>query len=177
MMITVTETGAKTLAEARPMQIDGQFVYVQVGDGTASLNVGGRIVAEKDADEMSCLEAQTWAAEYRTSMNDGEIPLAVAAVRAQSEYLITKAEAAEAHGEGDYKYRSELSGRWVTFHNQDPRHPSRAAKSYRRDAQILAAWTVADESNYGQYVSQGIGDTDGHYAPLGRAAWKATIGA
>lgn len=201
MQITVNETGARTLADARPMKIDGQNVYVVVGGGTASLMVAGRIVAERAATDMSIIEAQAWAVEYRTAMNesatvtvedwdavtvadeaavaeatdpDAVYALAVSQVRAQADELLSKAEVAEAHGDGVYKVRTS-DGKVRRFPAHDPRHPMNAAKSYRADAEILAAWTAQDESGYGQYVSDGTGDTDGWYAPLDRAAWKATL--
>lgn len=216
MQITVNETGARTIREARPMQIDGQNVYVVVGGGTASLMVGGRIVAERAADRMSTTEAQGWAVEYRdeqaTAGQDGmddddhdgyDAPWydeddeqsadeaavaeatdpeqvyagAVETVRAKADELLAQAVAAEAHGEGPYRFRSSLNGRMRTFHNSDPRHPSRAAKSYRADAEILAAWTATDEQGYGRYVSDGIGDTDGYFAPIDRAQWKRFLAA
>lgn len=189
MQITVNETGARTLADARPMRIDGQNVYVVVGGGTASLMIGGRIVAERKADDMNTTEAQAWAVEYRdggTVVDEAAVAeatdpnavyaAAVAAVRSGAADLITKAEASGAHGDGDYKFRSSLNGRWITFTSSDPRHPSHAAKGYREDAAILAAWTVTDEMGYSRYVDEGIGATDGHYTPMGRAAWKATVG-
>jgi hypothetical protein len=192
MQITVNETGARTIREARPMQIDGQNVYVVVGGGTASLMVGGRIVAERAADRMSTTEAQGWAVEYR---DEQAAPVAdeaavaeacdpeqvyagaVETVRAKADELLAQAVAAEAHGEGPYRFRSSLNGRMRTFHNSDPRHPSRAAKSYRADAEILAAWTATDEQGYGRYVSDGIGDTDGYFAPVDRAQWKRFLAA
>jgi hypothetical protein len=76
MQITVNETGARTLAEARPMRIDGQLVYVVVGETTASLMVAGRIVAETAATGMSIAEAQAWAAGYRDSLADAVVDAA-----------------------------------------------------------------------------------------------------
>lgn len=188
MQITVNETGARTLADARPMQIDGQNVYVIVGGGTASLMVGGRIVAERTAAEMSTTEAQAWAVEYRNGLVADETAVeeacnteavyagAVEQVRPQAAELLAKAEAAEAFGDAPYRCRNSL-GRMVTFHNSDPRHPAQAAKIYRSDAEILAAWTDSDEQNYNRYFSDGIGDTDGYYLPESRAQWKRFLAA
>lgn len=214
MQITVNEPGARTIRDARPMQIDGQNVYVVIGGGTASLMVAGRIVAERAATEMSTTEAQDWAVSYRdeqaadldtawgewiedTHVDPIELldelvadedavaeacnPAAVYAgaveqVRAGAAELLAKAEAAEAHGDAPYRFRNSR-GRMVTFHTNDPRHPVRAAASYRRDAERLAAWTWQDEQAYGQYVSDGIGDTDGYFAPVDRAQWKRFLAA
>lgn len=214
MQITVNETGARTLKDTRPMQIDGQNVYVTVGGGTASLFIGGRIVAERKADDMSTKAAQDWAVQVRDervadldaawgewieanhvdpvelldeqtadedAVAEATDPAAVYAgavesVRAQAVELLAKAEAAEAHGDAPYRFRNS-GGRMVTFTSSDPRHPSRAAASYRRDAERLAAWTWQDEQAYGRYVDDGISATDGYFAPIVRAAWKATLGA
>jgi hypothetical protein len=214
MQITVNEPGARTIRDSRPMQVDGQNVYVVIGGGTASLMMGGRIVAEQAATEMTAKAAQDWAVKVRderaadldtawgewiedTHVDPIELldelvadeeavaeavdPAAVYAgaveqVRAGAVELLAKAEAAEAHGDAPYRFRNSR-GRMVTFHTSDPRHPVRAAVSYRRDAERLAAWTWQDEQAYGRYVSDGIGATDGYFAPIDRAAWKATLGA
>lgn len=188
MQITVNENGARTLADARPMRIDGHNVYVIVGGGTASLMVGGRIVAERTAAEMSTTEAQAWAVDYRNGLVADETAVeeacsteavyagAVEQVRAQAAELFAKAEAGETFGDAPYRYRNSM-GRMVTFHNSDPRHPAQAAKSQRADAEILAAWTASDEQNYSRYVSCGIGATDGRYAPESRVQWKRFLAA
>ena len=214
MQITVNEPGARTIRDARPMQVDGQNVYVVIGGGTASLMMGGRIVAEQAATDMTAKAAQDWAVQVRdeqaadldagwgdwieaTHVDPIELldelvadedavaeavnPAAVYAgavesVRAQAAELLAKAEAAEAHGDAPYVFRNSR-GRKVTYTTSDPRHPSRAAASHRRDAERLAAWTWQDEQAYGRYVSDGIADTDGWYSPIDRAAWKATLGA
>ena len=216
MQITVNEPGARTIRDSRPMQVDGQNVYVVLdGDSsTASLMMGGRIVAARTVKSISITEAQDWAVRVRDeraadldaawgdwieanhvdpielldelvadeeAVAEAVNPAAVYAgaveqVRAGAAELLAKAEAAEAHGDAPYRFRNGR-GRMVTFHNSDPRHPSRAAASYRRDAERLAAWTWQDEQAYGRYVSDGIGDTDGYFAPIDRAAWKATLGA
>jgi hypothetical protein len=189
MMITVNETGARTLAEARPMRIAGQNVYVVVDAGTASLMVSGRIVAERAADGMNTTEAQTWAADYRDAMNEdadartaafadeitATVSPAVVQIRDAGQQLLVEADKLAAHGEGDYRHRSALDGRMRTYHNADPRHPARAAVTLRTRAAVLMAWTDEDESGYGQYVSQGIGDTDGYYTPVARDSWKAFV--
>lgn len=214
MQITVNEPGARTIRDSRPMQVDGQNVYVVIGGGTASLMMGGRIVAEQAATDMTAKAAQDWAVQVRDeqaadvdaawgdwieanhvdpielldelvadedavaeAVNPAAVyACAVESVRAQAVELLAKAEAAEAHGDAPYRFRNSR-GRMVTFTSSDPRHPSRAAASHRRDAERLAAWTWQDEQAYSRYVSDGIGDTDGWYSPLDRAAWKATLGA
>lgn len=218
MQITVNEPGARTIRDARPMQIDGQNVYVVLdGDSsTASLMVAGRIVATRTIKSISTTEAQTWAVEYRDGQAqaadldaawgdwieathvdpiemldemtadedavaeacdvDAVYAGAVESVRAKADELLAQAVTAEAHGDAPYTFRNGR-GRKVTFTTGDPRHPSRAAKSYRADAEILAAWTATDEQGYGRYVSDGIGDTDGYFAPVDRAQWKRFLAA
>ena len=69
--ITVNETGAKTLKDIRPMLVDGQNVYVVVGDVTASLMFAGRVVAERPAAEItSSKDAQDWAVEVRDTAHE-----------------------------------------------------------------------------------------------------------
>lgn len=211
MQITVNEPGARTIRDARPMQIDGQNVYVVLGGGTASLMVAGRIVAERAATDMSTTEAQDWAVSYRdeqaadldaawgewiedTHVDPVELldelvadeeavadacnPAAVYAgaveqVRAMADQMRAEADLYAAHGEGPARIGTRQ--RKVTV--DDPRHPARRATQMRRDADRLAVWTWQDEQAYGRYVSDGIGDTDGYFAPIDRAAWKATLGA
>lgn len=217
MQITVNEPGALTIRDSRPMQVDGQNVYVVLdGDSsTASLMMGGRIVATRTISSISTKEAQDWAVQVRdeqaadldaaygdwaeaTHVDPAELLSglvadeaavdeacdpeqvyagAVEMVRSWADGLLADAAGAEAHGDGPYRFRSSLNGRTVTFHNSDPRHPAQAAKSYRADAEILAAWTATDEQGYGRYVSDGIGDTDGYFAPVGRAQWKRFLAA
>lgn len=181
MQITVNETGARTLKDARPMMINDHKVYVVVDGGTASLFVGGRIVAERAADDMNTADAQAWAVEYRESLaapvaTDETVTPAVAQVCRAAAQLIERAKSEEVHGAGPYTYRN-ANGKPRTFTVDDPRHPMQAAKSYRADAEILGAWTAEDESGYGQYVSDGIGDTDGYFAPVDRAQWKRFLAA
>jgi hypothetical protein len=190
MQITVNEPGARTIRDSRPMQIDGQNVYVVVGGGTASLMVAGRIVAERTAETMSTTEAQTWAVSYRDERDAVAIvadedavaeacnPEAVYAgaveqVRAQADQIRAEADLYAAHGEAP----ARIGQRQRRVTSDDPRHPARRAEQMYRDADRLAAWTATDEQAYGRYVSDGIGDTDGYFAPIGRAAWKATLGA
>lgn len=209
-MITINEPGARTLADARPMQIGGQNVYVVMDtDGTASLMVMGRIVATRQVQSISIAEAQAWAVEYRTAMDEqadahwaeamdhmvadmaaewdsvdvtegapvdeSKYAEAVAQVRAHGALKLAQAEEAAAWGDAPYKHRG-TDGRVRTFTTSDPSHPARAAASYRRDAEILGAWTAKDEAAYSRYVSDGLADTDGWFAPLDRAAWKGTLG-
>jgi hypothetical protein len=203
MQITVNEPGARTIRDSRPMQISGQNVYVVVGGGTASLMVAGRIVAERAADDMSTTAAQDWAVSYRDAMNDwadeqtaafaDEITqvadeAAVAeAVNPDAVYagaveqvhgiaadLDRQADALEEHGWKPL-WKRNSRGRRISILSSDPRHPMNAAKSLRKEAARLADWTAADEQGYSRYVSDGIGDTDGWFSPLDRAAWAATF--
>lgn len=193
MQITVNEPGARTINDSRRMLVEGQPVYVTVGGGTASLIIGGRIVAEQDADTMSTTEAQGWAVRYLAAKIEQDAPVAdeaavaeacdteqvyagaVASVRKQADELRQLADKLAAHGDAPYRARN-ANGRMRTFHSSDPRHPVHAAASHRRSADLLAAWTATDEQGYGRYVSDGLADTDGYFAPIDRAAWKATIG-
>lgn len=185
MQITVNETGARTIADSRPMRIDGQNVYVVVDGGTASLIVGGLIVATDDADDMTTTEAQTWAVNYRNEFNatveeavntESVYAGAVAQIRDAGQQLLAEADKLAQHGEGGYRRRN-TTGRMVTLHNEDPRHPMRAAETLRKRAAVFLAWTATDEQGYGQYVSDGIGGTDGYYAPVARDSWKAFLSA
>ena len=175
MQITVNETGAKTLADARPMLIDGQPVYVVVGEATASLIIGGRIVAEDDADGMTIDEAQAWAVNYRAEFNatvdeavnpESVYAGAVATVRQSGSNLNTKADVVELMA-----LTAKQSRR---IGKSDPRHPVNAAAHYRRQAAVLLAWTVADEIAYSRYLDDGISDTDGYFTPETRQAWKTS---
>lgn len=186
MQITVNETGARTLADTRPMRIDGQPVYVQVGGGTASLIIGGRIAAERDASNMSTTEAQAWAVSYRDEFNatveeavntESVYAGAVAQIHAEAAETLAKADELAQHGQGIYRHRSALDGRMRSYNNSDPRHPARAAETLRRQAAVLAAWTATDEEGYSRYVSDGLADTDGYYAPVSRDNWKAFLSA
>ncbi len=187
MQITVNETGARTLADARPMRIDGQPVHVVV-DSTASLFVGGRLVDVRRVSEVSnATEAQAWAVEYRDGLDapvaveeavntESVYAAAVAQIHATASEMLAGADELASFGEGDYRFRNS-TGRMVTLHSSDPRHPARAAVTLRREADVLAAWTATDEQGYGQYVSDGIGDTDGYYAPVSRSQWKLFLSA
>jgi hypothetical protein len=167
MQITVNETGAKTLNDSRPMQIAGQFVYVTMGAGTASLIVGGRIVAERSADDMSTTEAQTWAADYRDSMN--EVSEVVKVIRQRGAELNVKADEVEA---------TPLTVKQARrIDESDPRHPVNAAAYFRRQAAVLAAWTDADEAAYQRHLDDGISGTDGYFAPEPRQTWKLALNA
>lgn len=100
-----------------------------------------------------------------------EVSEAVAQVRDFGAKMV--AQAAELAAQGDAPVQIVTSrGRKITRYASDPRHPFRAAESLRRGGQRLLAWTQADEDTYGRYVSDGLADTDGYYAPLDRAAWS-----
>lgn len=179
--IRVNEPGARTLKDARPMLVNGQAVFVTVDAGTAQLHVGGVVVAEQAAESLTIREAQDMAVAYRESLTapattTTEVPAteaeaaAVQTVRAEG---AAQAAAANATITTSTPYRFRNSrGRMITLMPSDPRHPSQAARQDRLDGEVLAAWTVRDERRYMQYVADGLGDTDGFYAPLDRAAWK-----
>lgn len=179
--IRVNEPGARTLKDARPMLVNGQAVFVTVDAGTAQLHVGGVVVAEQAAESLTIREAQDMAVAYRESLTapattTTEVPAteaeaaAVQTIRAEG---AAQAAAANATITTSTPYRFRNSrGRMVTLMPSDPRHPSQAARQDRLDGEVLAAWTVRDERRYMQYVADGLGDTDGFYAPLDRAAWK-----
>lgn len=171
MQITVNEPGARTLNEARPMWIDGHNVYVTIGGGTVSLIIAGQTVARREADDISIAAAQAWAIEYRAARED-----AARQVRESAASVLEEAVELEAHGTEPYRHTLP-NGRVVRFHSTDPRHPFQSAVTLRRRADVLAAWTVGDESSYLRYVSDGLGATDGHYAPLARDAWKSAMDA
>lgn len=185
MQITVNETGARTLADVRPMQINGQNVYVIVDTETASLVVEGRTVAERPAAEIvTAKDAQAWAVSYRDHLAaveeatnvDAVYAAAVEQVHAKAAEMDAEADKLEEHGFKPLWKRSNRGSR-ISILSSDPRHPMNAAKSLRKDALILAAWTAADEWGYSTYVIDGLGATDGYFAPLDRAAWKATLNA
>lgn len=179
--IRVNETGARTLTDARPMLINGQAVFVTVDAGAAQLHVGGVVVAEQAAERLTTREAQDMAVAYRESLT---APAAAVAEAEATEAETAAVEAIRAEGAAQaaaadetittatpYRFRNSR-GRMVTLMPSDPRHPSQAARQSRLDGEALAAWTVRDERRYMQYVTDGLGDTDGFYAPLDRAAWK-----
>lgn len=175
--------GALTLADTQPLYIDGERVSAVVGaDGRYTLFAGGQIISEGvlngtegqlmvffaaealvaglEVDEAAVAEAVNPEAVYAA---------AAAEVRAHSAWLARQADLAAA------EQPARVHGREMSM--SDPRHPANRATSLRRDALRLTCWTVADEIGYREYVSEGIGDTDGHFAPLDRSAWKATLDA
>lgn len=174
MQITVNEPGARTIKDARPMRIDGHNVYVTLADGTASLIVAGQTVARREVDDISIAAAQAWAVGYRDGTADVKNGREEAArqVRESAAKLLEEASYLEAFGTEPYRHTLP-NGRVVRFHSSDPRHPAQAAVTLRRRADVLAAWTAEDEAGYTQYVSDGVGSTDGYYAPLTRHAWKS----
>lgn len=186
MQITVNEPGARTIADSRPMLVEGQNVYVTVGAGTASLFIGGRIVATQDAETMSNRGAQDWAVAYLAeaeaidaqphTTEDYSVEETARTVRLFADRLIGEADKLAAYGDAPHTIRNSW-GRKVTFTADDPRHPSRAAAAYRKEAGVYASWTAADEFSFKRYVDNGMADTDGYFVPLSRSAWKLTLGA
>ncbi|ALO79394.1 hypothetical protein [Streptomyces phage phiSAJS1] len=218
MQITVNQPGARTIRDSRPMIVECQRVYVTLDtDGTASLHIGGRIVATKQVASISTREAQDWAVEYLDAANDwaeqqaqaaqdhqaapvqtpdwdavaeavqdpelAELAAkygdAVAQVREAGALLAQEADKLAAKGAanpGRYRYVNSM-GKVVFFGPSDPRHPANAAPVLKRQAARLMEWQPEDEAGYTRYVSDGLADTDGYFAPISRDAWKATLGA
>jgi hypothetical protein len=189
-MITINTRGARTLADAQPLVYGGQPVYVAVEPTTAYLFLAGHVVAERPAAEITgTKDAQDWAYETIEAAEElvaGQTPDedavaeavyggAVAEVHKMGHELIALAdETAKLAGPGEvWKYRT-TTGKVRRFHDGDPRHPQNAAKTYREQGEVLATWTAQDEMGYSDYVSQGLGDTDGYYGPVDRVAWKST---
>jgi len=191
--LIVNEPGTTVLKGARPMRIGGQPVYVVIDNGVASLNIEGRAVAIREADDMTMTEAKNWAVQYRDAMNEAaeaaqadarehmEEAYRVESIHASavqrihedgaSLYLEADEMAAEAP-EGQYRYYSHGLGRCIVYNETDPRHPARVAKTLKRQAEILMAWTARDEADYKRYISNGLADTDGYFVPMQRDAWK-----
>ena len=189
-MITINARGARTLADARPLTYAGTGVYVTTDNGTAQLHLGGHIVAERPAAEVTCTrDAQDWAYDVIEAAEelivhtvadedavaeatdvDAVYAGAAETVQASAQNLLDDAARLGEHGTAPYRFRNS-NGRWVTFTSNDPRHPAKAADTLRKQAAILAEWTARDEAGYRQYLSDGLADTDGHYAPLDRPAW------
>lgn len=189
-MISINARGARTIADAKPLIFDGQGVYVTNDGQNAQLHLGGRVVAERPAAEVAAIvDAQDWAYEMIETANalvaepvadEAAVAEAVnpafvydaaaAAVRQRAAGMLNEIAILTAHGEGDHRRRN-ARGRMVTVPNTDPRHPARRAEQMRREAFVLANWSAKDEAAYARYVNEGIGDTDGHYAPLDRFGW------
>lgn len=184
-------SNSNRLADARQWFIDGKGVYVTISAEVAELHIRGMIVAARPVAEInSATDAQDWAVEFLAAeaeamnedadrqlaatiehMDASEVSEAVAQVRADGARRI--AQAAELAAQGDAPVQIVTSqGRKITRYASDPRHPFRAAESARRAGERLSRWTQADEDAYGRYVSDGLADTDGYYAPLDRAAWS-----
>ena len=184
-------SNSNRLADARQWFIDGKDVYVTISAEVAELHIRGMIVAARPVAEInSATDAQDWAVEFLAAeaeamnedadrqlaatiehMDASEVSEAVAQVRADGARRI--AQAAELAAQGDAPVQIVTSqGRKITRYASDPRHPFRAAESARRAGERLSRWTQADEDAYGRYVSDGLADTDGYYAPLDRAAWS-----
>lgn len=193
--ITVNEPGTTTLADARPMVVNGEGVYVTIEGGIASLHVDGAIAAQMDADDMTITEAQAWAVEYRNAMNemdaaaceealdrmveawDREKVYVNAALTVREDGAAMRQEADRMAADtpaGPYRYYSQARDKFITYPAHDPRHPLNAAKTMKRDADVLMAWTAADEMGYMAYISDGVADTDGYFIPLLRESWKTS---
>lgn len=185
--------GARIIADSQPLYIDGERVSAVVDeDGGYTVFIGGEIavggqldgtegdlmtffaaealVAGLEATEALVAGLEVDEAAVAEAVNPEAVYAAAAAeVRAHSAWLARQADLAAA------EQPARVHGREMSM--SDPRHPANRATSLRRDALRLTCWTVADEIGYREYVSEGIGDTDGHFAPLDRSAWKATLDA
>lgn len=65
-MITLNTPGART-----QWIIEGQGVYVTFSGDVAELHIGGRIVADRPAAEVTAIvDAQTWAVEYLAAQDE-----------------------------------------------------------------------------------------------------------
>ena len=203
MQITVNAPGARTIRDARPMIVDGSRVYVTLDtDGTASLHIGGRIVATKQVASISTREAQDWAVEYQAAANDwaeqqaqaaqdhmvaaeadadldAKYADAVQSVRDAGALLVKQAEQLAQKGlanPGRYRHVN-YAGKVVWIPASNPRHPAKAAVTLMAQAERMKLWTAQDEAGYQRYVSDCLADTDGWYSPISRDAWNATLGA
>lgn len=189
-MITINARGARTLADVRPLTYAGTGVYVTTSGETMQLHLGGHVVAERPANQItSTRDAQDWAYEVIEAAEelivhtvadedavaeatnvDAVYAGAAETVQASAQNLLDDAARLDEHGTAPYRFRNS-SGRWITFTSNDPRHPAKASDTLRKQAAILTEWTAQDEAGYQQYLSDGLADTDGHYAPLDRPAW------
>lgn len=176
------------------VQVQGETVRADVyADGSYTVWAGFQSIAEGKLDGTEgdlmvyfIAEALIWSAGIDDEMNAdaerqlaetiehvdaNEISDAVAAVRADGARRIAQADELTAQGDAPVQVVTS-AGRKITRYASDPRHPFRAAETVRRAGERLAAWTQADEDGYNRYVSDGLADTDGYYAPLDRAAWS-----
>lgn len=172
-MITINARGARTLADTTPLRVDGQKVYVTFEDGTASLHMGGKIVDTRTVDAMSVTEAQDWAYEMIETLASEDAPYELAAedVRNLADTWDLQADSLDAKADAE---RSEARSKRAFARVARTRQH---AMGVRRDADLMRQWTAKDEHGYTDYLVRGLGDTDGYYAPMDRAAWKRTLGA
>lgn len=186
-MIKINARGAHTLAESTPLIFQGQNVYVTVDADVATLHLAGRAVAEvpaeqikstKDAQdfayriiEMHEIEVETVATPDLDAVADAVYGSDAEQIRYNGEAMLAEAVALAARAALPFKIRNR------SVSKSDPRHPAQASKTLARKAEALIAWTARDEMSYVDYVQSGLADTDGHFAPLDRSAWKLTLGA
>lgn len=176
--------GARTVADAKPLYIGGKQVSAVVDtDGGYSVFVGSVVVAygQLDGTEKGlaglfaeiALEATTPALEIVADLAADQDAVtealgyseAVTSVRAAGAEIAAQADAVDVTTPVRYR------GREVP--TDFPTHPVQRAACLRREADILMAWTNEDETNYKRYISEGLADTDGYYAPVKRSAWKS----
>lgn len=173
--------GARTLADVRPLMIDGERVSAVVdSDSTWTVFIGGTAVAtgdlygtEGNLNDYFAEQAAQAAADSKAATDDEPLSLAVQQVRAKGNELAEFALNLSNSSAQPHRYVSP-NGKVSWIKVGDPRHPLRRAQAHTREALVLTNWTQVDEDGYLAYVSQGIGDTDGYFAPLDRFAWATT---
>ncbi len=183
-MIRINARVARTLTDAKPLVYGGQHVYVSFGEDAAYLHLGGSVVAERPVAEVaSIITAQDWAYETieaadtlvadMDAVSDAVYCGTAHQVRTQGAEILAEADKKDAEAQ-------QVASRPSKADPKNPRHPlNRAARiryaadHLRKEAAVLASWTALDEMHYTDYVQKGLGDTNGPFAPEGRAAWKA----
>lgn len=185
------------------VRVQGEVVTAEVdNNGQYRVYAGTEMVANgelngTEGDLMVFFEAEAilWSLgvdEYRDEMAAAELALFEAEVTAAPEVFTPAVELIRKSGRGKVEEadrmmvgltdapikldRTEGRRGRRTIGSNDPRHPMQAAMQHRREAEVLADWTNDIEARYGKYVADGLADTDGHFAPLGRAAWMLAGG-
>jgi hypothetical protein len=180
-MIEITARGARTLADVKPLTYAGTGVYVTFSDDTAQLHLGGRIVAQRPASEVTAiLDAQDWAYEVIEAADEVQNETApVDAYETAAGQVRSGAAETLAEAEKQDQLADAVEARPSFADERNPRHPKHKAARIRKwaehlraDAVILNSWTAQDERGYMAYVSEGLGATDGYFAPEVRTQWK-----
>lgn len=159
--------GATTIREARALVINGQSVSAVVDtDGGYSVFVGAQVVATGELNGTEGHLMVFFAEAALAATTEAPVSNEVQAIRTNGAALRTQADAVDV--------TTPVTKRGRVIPTTFPTHPVQYAAGLRRDADILEAWTDADEKSYKQYISEGLGDTNGYYAPITRTAWKST---